>query len=246
MVLKFPNLTKIHHLFWLLFNICTCFYDYFVCRYIKEVCLRTSSKDILSLCNSLKLSPHSSAPQEKKALTRNILRQDFGPEPVTTQTPPTPNNLYRIKLPKRPNAKKMGFKEHLMEKYRKAKIREAQEKYEMTHKLRAAQARGAREKEEHLFFQSNSFRRRKAFPTVIDSLRDSVLSLLPLRASSKGSLRKVFLKPLKPSVLGEKPSDWKQEQLLKRFKEKYRKEILEKPKTVKSSKPFLDGPPGRC
>ena len=133
-----------------------------------------------------------------------------------------------------------------MEKYRKAKIREAQEKYEMAHKLRVAQARGAREKEEHLFFQSNSFRRRKAFPNVIDSLRDSVLSLLPLRASSKGSLRKVFLKPLKPSVLGQKPSEWKQEHLLKRFKEKYRKEILEQPKTVKSSKPFLDGPPGWC
>ena len=209
------------------------------------MCLRTSSKDILSLCNSLKLSPpHSSATHEKVAVTRNTLRQDFVPkQPMTTQMPPTPNK-YRMKLPKKlTNAKKLDFKEHLMEKYRKAKIREAQEKYEMANKLR----RGAREKEEHLFFQSNSFRRRKAFPTVIDSLRDSMLSLLASSASSKASLSKVFLsRPPKASGLREKPSEWKQEQLLRRFKEKYRKEILEQPKRVKSAKPFLDGPPGTC
>ena len=211
------------------------------CRYIKEVCLRTSSKDILSLCNSLKLSPaNSAAAHEKVLLTRNTLRHDFVSEPMTTQTPPA-SNKFRIKLPKRPNGKKMGFKEYLMEKYRKAKIREAQEKYEMGHKLQ----KGAREKEEHLFFQSNSFRRRKAFPSVIDSLRDSMLSLLPSPAPSQGSFRKVFPSLPKPSILRQKPSEWKQEQLLRRFKEKYRKGInLEKPTTVKSTKPFLDGPPG--
>ena len=90
------------------------------------MCLRTSSKDILSLCDSLKLTQNSGlVAHDKVALTRNTLRQTFPPEPVTTQTPPT-SNMYRIKMPKRPNAKKMDFKEYLMEKYRKAKIRETQ------------------------------------------------------------------------------------------------------------------------
>ena len=145
------------------------------------------------------------------------------------------------------NAKKMAFKEHMLEKYRKAKIREAQEKYEMAHKLRTAQVRAAKEKEEHLFFQSNSFRRRKAFPSVIDSLKDSVLSILPSRTSkSKGYRRKnAIQKYPRPSSLERKPSEWKQKQSLQKFKEKYRKEILERPKTVKTRQPFLESPPGK-
>ena len=206
------------------------------------MCQRTTSKDILSLCNSLKLSPHS-ATHDKVVLTRNRLRQDFTPDPVTNQKPQE-LDTNRIKLPKRQNAKKMGYKEHLMEKYRRAKIQIAQEKYEMAHKMRMAQVRALREKEEHLFFQSNSFRRRKAFPTVIDSLKDSMLSLFPSQAPSKGFHRKMVPTLPKPSVAGRKPSEWKQQQSLKRFKEKYRRKILDDPS--KSKSPFLDGigPPG--
>merc|ERR1712061_573182 len=117
----------------------------------------------------------------------------------------------------------------MLEKYRKAKLRKAQEKYEMAHKLRTAQVRAAKEKEEHLFFQSNSFRRRKAFPSVIDSLKDSMLSPFPSQVPSKDFHRKMVPTLPKPSVAGRKPSEWKQQQSLKRFKEKYRRKILDDP-----------------
>ena len=219
------------------------------------MCLRTTSRDILGLCKLLKIK----SPLHEESFSRKPQGQEFAPEPVTTQRPPKPDK-FRIKLPKQVkpqkrqnikemslNAKKMAFKEHMLEKYRKAKIRKAQEKYEMAHKLRTAQVRAAKEKEEHLFFQSNSFRRRKAFPSVIDSLKDSVLSILPSRTSkSKGYRRKnAIQKYPRPSSLERKPSEWKQKQSLQKFKEKYRKEILERPKTVKTRQPFLESPPGK-
>ena len=205
------------------------------------------------------------SPLHEESFSRKPQGQEFASVPVTTQRPPKPNT-FRIKLPKQVkppkqaktpkrqnikemalNAKKMAFKEHMLEKYRKAKIRKAQEKYEMAHKLRTSQVRAAKEKEEHLFFQSNSFRRRKAFPSVIDSLKDSVLSILPSRTSkSKGYRRKnAIQKYPRPSSLDRKPSEWKQKQSLQKFKEKYRKEILERPKTVKTRQPFLESPPGK-
>ena len=225
------------------------------------MCLRTTSRDILGLCKLLKIK----SPLHEESSLRKPQSQEFAPIPVTTQRPPKPNT-FRIKLPKQVkppkqakplkrqntkemalNAKQMAFKEHMLEKYRKAKIREAQEKYEMAHKLRTSQVRAAKEKEEHLFFQSNSFRRRKAFPSVIDSLKDSVLSILPSRTSkSKGYRRKnAIQKYPRPSSLERKPSEWKQKQSLQKFKEKYRKEILERPKTVKTRQPFLESPPGK-
>ena len=99
-----------------------------------DVCLRTTSRDILGLCKLLKIK----SPRHEESFPRKPQNQEFAPVPVTTQRPPKPDK-FRIKLPKQVkpqkrqnikemalNAKKMAFKEHMLEKYRKAKIRKTQ------------------------------------------------------------------------------------------------------------------------
>merc|ERR1712127_366935 len=103
---------------------------------------------------------------------------------ATTQKPSLEVKLDDIKKYVKENARKHSGNELLIEKYRQDKITRTQEKYEMANKIR----KNAKERQDHLFFQSDSFRRRKAFPSFLDSLKYSITNLLS-PAPSLGSRR---------------------------------------------------------
>ena len=176
-------------------------------KYMKDVCVTTTSTDILTLCNTLNLGPpHPSHVSQARK---------------TVEKP-------------RKNGKKMSIVpvEQSTEKYKRDKIARAQDKYSKADEA----AWKAQESFNHLFFQSDSFRRRKAFPSLLDTLRESVLGLLS--PHPRGGRR--VLQPSPPPPSPHHPPPWTPHNSLQRFKDTHRKEYVQG--AGKTS--FAEGPPG--
>ena len=177
-------------------------------KYINDVCLTTTSTDILQLCKTLNLArPHA---------------------PPASQTQKT------VEKPRK-NGKNMNIEpvEQLTEKYKRDKIARAQDRYS-----KASEATWkAQEAFNHLFFQTDSFRRRKAFPSLLDTLRDSVLGLLS--PHPRGG-RRVLQPSPPPTTQPHRPAPWTPPNPLQRLKDTHRKEHVQG--TGKTS--FVEGPPG--
>ena len=122
-------------------------------QYMTRVCKRTTSKDILALCQMLKR-------QKRKT------------------------KLLTIKRPKKPTPSLLDSNLFSMQQYR-TKIKPGIT--ETLNELEPVKTKPIKSKDEHLFFRKNSFRRRKSFPTIVDSVMSSVRGLfLPAGPPERG------------------------------------------------------------
>ena len=149
--------------------------------YINKVCRTTESPDILSLCKSL--NPNQI---QKTKMT-----------PTTTEPKIKSTNYL-----KRKNTIKLSSKESQRRKLKQLRLSRLQEAYTLASQSVAR----SREPFSHLFFHSGSFRRRKAFPSLLDSLRESVRGFLSSPLPRRGGRRALLPLQLPPTSFQPAPA----------------------------------------